>query len=252
MITDGRRIKIKIIGEIDAGEPVNDWKSLKQGERKFLIFQGDAAGVNLADGIADYVVSDPPYFDSVQYSDLSNFFRVWLCRLLPDEADWHYNPLGSAVSEGGISDGRKYGEVLGKIWKNCFRILNKEYGRLIFTFHHWKPEAWAELTLSLKKAKFTLVNRYVVFSENPISVHIMGLKSLKHDTVLVLQPNIAKEKPGKWLKPSLIDITDSYRFCHDCGTALGWFLGSEVSEEDIRKGWKRLIGGKDNNGKASG
>ena len=66
--------------------------------------------------------------------------------------------------------------------------------------------------------------------------------------MLVLQPTIAKEKPGKWLKPSLIDITDSYRFCHDCGTALGWFLGSDVSEEDIRKGWKRLIGGKDNNG----
>jgi putative DNA methylase len=253
MITDGRRTKIKIIGEIDAGEQVNDWKSLIQGKRKFLILQGDsAAGIDLPDGIADYVVTDPPYFDSVQYSDLSNFFRVWLCRLLPHEADWHYNPLGSAVSEGGSSDGHKYGEILGKIWKNCFRVLNKEYGRLIFTFHHWKPEAWAELTLSLKKAKFILVNRYVVFSENPISVHIMGLKSLKHDTVLVLQPNIGEEKPGKWLKPSLIEITDSYRFCHDCGTALGWFLCSDASEEDIRKEWKRLIGGKNNNGKASG
>jgi len=35
MITNSSRVKIKIIGEIDAGEPANDWKSLRQGERKF-------------------------------------------------------------------------------------------------------------------------------------------------------------------------------------------------------------------------
>ena len=252
IINDGRRSKIKISGEIDAGEPVNDWKSLSHGERKFLILQGNAAGVDLPDGIADYVVTDPPYFDSVQYSDLSNFFRSWLSLLLPSEADWYYNPLESAVSEGGASDGRKYGEALAGIWKNCFRILNKEHGRLIFTFHHWKPDAWAELTLSLKRARFFLVNRYVVFSENPISVHIAGLKSLKHDTVLVLKPDTTKEKLHNWSEPSLIDITDSYQFCHDCGTALGWFLSLDAGEEDIRRGWKHLIGGKDINGKTSG
>jgi adenine-specific DNA methylase len=243
---------IKISGEIDAGEPVDGWKSLSRGERKFLILQGDAAGVDLPDRIADYVVTDPPYFDSVQYSDLSNFFRSWLSLLLPSEADWYYNPLESAISEGGASDGRKYGEALAGIWKNCFRILNKEYGRLIFTFHHWKPDAWAELTLSLKKAKFILVNRYVVFSENPISVHIMGLKSLKHDTVLILKPETTKGKLHNWSEPSLIDIADSYQFCHDCGSALGWFLDSDAREEDIKRGWNHLIEGKGSNGKASG
>ncbi len=197
------------------------------------------------------MVTDPPYYDSVQYSDLSNFFRVWLRRFLPFDADWHYDHFSSAVSEGGTSDGRKYGEVLGEIWKKCYLALNKEHGRLIFTYHHWNSDAWTELTLSLKSSRFGLVNRYVVFSENPVSVHIMGFKSLKHDTILVLKPNTGKMSSYKWAKPSRIDTTDSYTFCHDCGTALGWFLENDLSEENIRDEWKLLIG-ENNNGKTSG
>ena len=70
----------------------------------------------------------------------------------------------------------------------------------------------------------------------------MGLKSLKHDTILVLKPNLAKTGSSKWSKPSRIDTTDSYTFCRDCGTALGWFLENDLSKETIRHEWKLLIG----------
>jgi len=250
-IWDGNRVKIRIKGEMDAGEPTNDWEDLKKGERRFAIFQGDAASIDIPQEIADFVVTDPPYYDSVQYSDLSNFFRVWLNRFLPLDSDWHYNPVESAVSEGNGSDGHRYCTALSGIWKNCFRALNKEHGRLIFTFHHWRPDAWAELTLSLKNAGFVLVNRYVVFSENPISVHIKGLNSLKHDTILVLKPQSADEGFREWPRPSNIDVRDSYNFCRDCGDALGWFLSSTISEDDVYIGWKQLIAG-NGNGKTSG
>jgi putative DNA methylase len=250
IIVDDRRIKMGIRGEIDAGEPVADWKSLKEGQRKFFILQGDTASVDFPKEIADFVVTDPPYYDNVQYSDLSNFFRVWLRQFLPFDADWNYDHVGSAVSKGSTSDGCKYGEVLSEIWKNCFRALNKKHGRLIFTFHHWKPEAWAELSLSLKNAGFLLINRYIVFSENPISVHIMGLNSLKHDTILVLKPKSTKEDPPKWPKISQINTTDSYTFCHGCGSALGWFLESNIDQKHTHREWKRLIGGNDS-GKTS-
>ena len=240
-INNQRNTKVFIKGEIDGGEYVSSLKDLADGERKFLVLQADATSLDIPNEIADYVVTDPPYYDSVQYSDLSNFFRVWLRILLSQNVGWSYNPLGSAVSEGNSHGGRKYGEVLEKIWKTCFKALKKETGRLIFTFHHWKPEAWAELTLSLKKAGFILLNRYVVFSENPISVHIRDLKALKHDTVLVLKPSIGDESSIKWPKPSNIKATDSYKFCLDCGTALGWFLASEIEEEHIRNEWKRIM-----------
>ena len=151
-IEGDRRTKVTVQGEIDGGRPVRDWDALHQGMRKFLALQADSASLDIPAGMVDYVVTDPPYYDSVQYSDLSTFFRVWLRLFLPQEADWHYDPLASAVSEGDAPGKEKYGAVLGAIWQRCHEALNKEHGRLIFTFHHWDPDAWATLTLSLKRA----------------------------------------------------------------------------------------------------
>jgi putative DNA methylase len=250
-ITNGKPQTVYLRGEIDGGQPATNWEALKEGARRFLVLQGDAASLDVPEGIADYVVTDPPYYDSVQYSDLSNFFRVWLRLFLPQEADWRYDPLASAVSEGDESGNRKYGEILGAIWQTCHQALDKKHGRLIFTFHHWNPEAWAELTLSLKRANFVLANRHVVFSENPISVHIRKLKALKHDVILILQPKTGEESPQQWPRQDRIDASDSYTFCRDCGTALGWFLSTDLSEEEIRSQWQHLTNGEANgNGKA--
>ena len=242
-ISDGSSKKVSIRGEIDGGEPVQEWTSLAEGQRRFLVTQRDSATLDIPDGFVDHVVTDPPYYDSVQYSDLSTFFRVWLRLFLPAEAGWQYDPMASAVSPGDASGRRRYGEVLEDIWKKCYQALDKEHGRLIFTFHHWNPAAWAELTISLKRARFTLMNRWVVFSENPISVHIRNLKALKHDTILVLKPDVAKGEHCQWPEPAHIDVTDSYAFCRDCAAALGWFLSADVSEEHIRSKWETLLEG---------
>lgn len=241
-IADGKPQKVHLRGEIDGGQPISKWEKLAEGTRKFLVLQADAASLDIPEAIADYVVTDPPYFDSVQYSDLSNFFRVWLRLFLPQEADWRYDPLASAVSEGDEWGSRKYGEVLGAIWQTCHRALNKEHGRLIFTFHHWNPKAWAELTLSLRRANFALENFHVVFSENPVSVHIRTLKALKHDVILILQPETG-ESLQEWPSPEQIDASDSYTFCRDCGTALGWFLTTQLGEDEIHSQWQQLMNG---------
>lgn len=241
-ITGNRRIKARITGEVDAAAPVSDWHELADGQRKFLVLQGDAAAVDIPEGLVDYVVTDPPYYQNVQYSDLSHYFRVWLRTLLPDVADWGYDPLASAVSEGDAVGNRKYGEVLANIWEKCHRALDKSHGRLIFTFHHWSHEAWAELTISLKQAGFVLVNRYVVFSENPTSVHIRDLKALKHDAILVLKPEGAEGGSPRWPDPSQIDSTSSRSFCRDCAAALGWFLNSDLAQDELRAEWRRLLG----------
>lgn len=109
--------KVVLLGEIDGGTEVDSWDALRQGTRRFYVLQADAAQVAFPAGIADFVVTDPPYYDSVQYSDLSRFFRVWLREFLPHEAQWEYDPLASAVSERGLNDAEKYAGVLTAIWK---------------------------------------------------------------------------------------------------------------------------------------
>jgi adenine-specific DNA methylase len=52
--------------------------------RSARVYCGDAARLQLNTASSDVVVTDPPYFDSMAYADLSDFFYVWLKRGLGD------------------------------------------------------------------------------------------------------------------------------------------------------------------------
>jgi putative DNA methylase len=236
-----RWTKTAILGEIDSGQEAASPSDFVGRERMFLIRQNDSTQIPLSAGSVDFVVTDPPYFDNVQYSDLSHFFRCWLRTWLPEIANWHYLVKSSAVAESIENEG-KFGSVLGKIWEECNRVLVRPHGRLIFTYHHWRAMAWAQLTISLKRARFVLVNSFVVHSENPISVHIMNLRSLKHDTILVLSPFDSCE--GKrWQKPKPVDNFDSYLFSKACGQMTGWVLETDLSEPEIIEVWGDFLKG---------
>lgn len=237
----GQWLKVKIQGEIDSGNLVTDYAGLVAADKAVFVAQQDSTHMPLPAQSVDYVVTDPPYYDSVQYSDLADFFRVWLRWFLPDSADWNYQISKSAAVESS-AEGRKYYEVMAQIWTECHRVLNPA-GQLIFSFHHWRPDAWAYLTLSLKAANFRLVNAVVILSENPISVHIRQLQALKHDAILVLQPF----RPGVTVNdyPLIEKITskDSYTFCQECADLLGHCLSQEYSEAEILQVWKRALEG---------
>ena len=228
---------VDVPDEVDSGEEVYDQAKLASGTRRFLLRQGSSTQLALAANSVDYIVTDPPYFDSVQYSDLAAFFRVWLKQLLPDAAAWDYDVSQSAVDPRRRSEESRYAEILGGIFAECHRVLRKESGRFVFTFHHWNPRGWAALTLALKRAGFALVNRYVVYSESPTSVHIANMKALTHDAILVLAPIEAGVR-GQWQRPRHIDQSASEPFCLDCATLLGWLLEADLPTAEIEKVWQ--------------
>ncbi len=79
----------------------------------------------------------------------------------------------------------QYEAVLIEIFTECHRIIKNDNGRLIFTFHHWNPKGWAELTVALKKARFFLINRHVIHSENQSSVHFSNQNASVHHVISV-------------------------------------------------------------------
>ena len=245
---NGETRPVHIPGELDGGSEVFTQADLAQRSKAFWLLHRDARNLPITDHSVDFVVTDPPYYDSVQYSDLAAFFRVWLARLLPGEVDWTYEEAHSAVATKAADSDTGFMAVLSGIFHECGRVLRPGTGRMVFTFHHWDPNAWAELTLALREAGFRLVNRYVVFSENPISVHINNLNSIKHDAILVLalQEDVAA---GRWQPLERIDTGDSETFCRQCGAALGWLLAGDDPPAEVRATWKRLIQRKGSNGK---
>lgn len=229
---------VAIDGEREVGQEVASPQGLQEGQRRFLLRQGSAVSLDLPDDSVDHVVTDPPYYDSVQYSDLAAFFRVWLQRLLPEAADWDYDLSGSAVDPESNGSGQ-YATVLSGIFGECRRVL-RPGGRLIFTFHHWKPRGWAALTLALQRAGFRLVTRYVVHSENPISVHIANLDALTHDAILVLAA-AGDGVAGSWERPPAVNKEESAQFCADCATLLGWLLEQALSETEVAACWREAL-----------
>lgn len=238
-IEAGKTTKVTVKGEVDVGVEVDSPEELREGSHRFLLMRRSSASLDLQDNSVDFVVTDPPYFDSVQYSDLASFFHVWLRQLLPVDIDWQYDRSQSAVNPQDSESGQ-YFRVLSEIFKECNRVLDKKHGRLVFTFHHWNPTAWFALTSALRAASFVLVNRYIVHSENPISVHISNLNALKHDAVLVLAPRGTEGGRG-WRLPGQIDMDSSEGFCRDCATALGWMLNEGLEENAIEVLWNELL-----------
>ena len=239
---DGQKELVKIAGESDDGEEVFDQGGLAEGQRRFWLIQGDSRSLPIASDSVDMVVTDPPYYDSVQYGNLAAFFRVWLTRLLPDAAEWDYDETRTAVAVDAADNAGNFASALTGILGECRRVLKPHTGRMVFTFHHWDSGAWAELTIALKTAGFRLQNAYVVFSEHPISVHIRNLKSIRHDSVLVLAAHDSAAS-ARWEPVTDIDSTDSETFCRQCGATLGWLLDSEITPSEIHAVWKGLIRG---------
>jgi putative DNA methylase len=237
---------IHIKGEQDCGHEVDSPEDLKSGQQRFLVRQASAASLDLADGSIDAVVTDPPYFDSIQYDDLAEFFRVWLKQMIPSTAEWNYDRSSTATNPEHERSNGQYLKLMTAIFGECRRVLRSDNGRLIFTFHHWDSRAWSALTTSLYRAGFCLLNRYVVHAEHPMSVHIHNMKALTHDAILVLAPR-RNNAPIRWGKPDegvsgTLSRSDSYQFTESCATFLGWVLDqSDLEEEEIHSLWDKLF-----------
>jgi len=169
---------------------VETFESLKCTERGVLLLCGDSAHLDaLPNGSVDLVITDPPYYDNVHYSELSNFFYVWLARLtrhpcfhgelVPTEGE-------AVVNKGQGKDESDYLRLLTAVFRECHRVLKAE-GRLIFTFHHTNPRAWWTIFSAVQQSEFRIVDFFPVQSEYRVNPHIREKQALDMDLVLICQ-----------------------------------------------------------------
>ncbi len=143
---------------------VESWNDLIATDRGLLILNGDSSCLPIPDASVDAVVTDPPYFDFVHYSELSDFFFAWLSPVLKSRYPWFARPDSSGQGEVQHKDPRVFARQLASVLKECCRVL-KDDGVLAFSFHHSRAEGWAAIHEAITSAGLAIVAAHPVHAE---------------------------------------------------------------------------------------
>jgi len=127
---------------------------------------GSSEETNLPAQSVDFIVTDPPFFDNVHYSELADFFYAWQ-RLYP-RGFLDDSLTTRHLREVQDTNVDKFAAKLGAVFVECHRIL-KDEGLLVFTYHHSRAEGWQALVEAVFDAGFSIVNAHPVKAEMSVA-----------------------------------------------------------------------------------
>jgi len=143
---------------------VENWAELAKSEQGLLILNGDSSRLPLPEKSVDAVITDPPYFDFVHYSELSDFFFSWLSPVLRKRYPWMDGENSSAQGEVQHNNPRTFARQLAAVLTEACRVL-KDDGVLAFSFHHSRAEGWAAIYQAINQAGMVVVAAHPVHAE---------------------------------------------------------------------------------------
>jgi putative DNA methylase len=143
---------------------VETWEQLEATASSLMVLNGNSSHLPLPDSCIDAVVTDPPYFDFVHYSELSDFFFAWLSPVLKTRYPWFARPDSSDQGEVQHKAPRVFAKLLASVFSECCRVL-KDDGVLAFSFHHSRAEGWAAIYEAITNGGFNVVAAYPVHAE---------------------------------------------------------------------------------------
>ena len=171
------------------------------------------SAIDLSADDVDLICTDPPYYDAIPYSDLMDFFYVWLRRTLyglsPETDAAFAEPLGPKwdreKNDGELVDqpGRfdsdvaasrtAYEDGMFRVFQNCLKALH-ENGRLVVVFANKQPTAWETLVSALIRAGFVVDGSWPIQTE--MQNKVAGGARLSSSIWLVCKKRPATARPG--------------------------------------------------------
>ncbi|MHA1150932.1 MAG: DUF1156 domain-containing protein [Promethearchaeota archaeon] len=185
-----RKMILKILHNLDFLDPP---KAITKLSATSLPYEND---------FFDAIITDPPYYDNVPYSYLSDFFYVWLKRsighfhrdlfssqLTPKEQEivaYNNNPHPEKLFEG----------MLKKSFDEMYRVLRPN-GIAIITYAHKSKTGWQSLINSLLSSGLVVTASWPIKTEREarkISINNAALTS----SVYIIARKINKESSGSY------------------------------------------------------
>lgn len=157
------------------------------------------------------ITVDPPYFDNVNYAELSDFFYVWQQRALGEQ-----HPFRSAhdltpkdeeavANPARFAHSKKKRELAEKDYenkmRNCFVEMHRKLkpdGVLTVMFTHKKIEAWNTFGVALISTGFQIDASWPVHTESESSLHQAKKNSAASTILLVCRKRGANDEVVWW------------------------------------------------------
>jgi adenine-specific DNA methylase len=163
----------------------------------FTVHQGDMRQIEATDEY-DAVITDPPYYDNIMYSEVADFYYVWQKILLEGSYDG-FSEEKTPRAESIVTNPylKKTAEDFESELEQSFSVIHralKSEGTLAFTYHHSDSESWGELLESLCNVGFEVTATYPITAD--LHKFISG-EAVSFDIVVVARP-IDDTEPASW------------------------------------------------------
>ncbi|HAF71479.1 MAG: Adenine-specific DNA methylase [Acetothermia bacterium 64_32] len=180
---------------------------------------GSATLLSNEDTQFNAVIVDPPYYDNVPYTDLSDFFYVWLKRtvgdlypeafkteLVPKDEEIVHNPARWGGGKEGEEISRKHFErLLTQAFREIHRVLKPD-GLAVIMFTHKSTAAWEKLIESLLQAGLYPTASWPVHTEMEASTHTREKGSIRSTILLACRKRPTGQTETGWyqeIKPKM-------------------------------------------------
>jgi putative DNA methylase len=187
----------RVYGGSDAlsGQVVTEWPPGDLANRAIYLSCGNSAKTGLADASVDLVVTDPPFFDNVHYSELADFFFAWQ-QLGPTPfakvrlTTRHAEEVQDVIAE-------QFANKLRLVFEECRRVLRDD-GMLVFSYQHSRADGWLSLAEAVVGAGFSMVNCHPVKAEMSVAAPKSQAKEpIQLDVLFVCRKQAVESRPRR-------------------------------------------------------
>ena len=201
------------------------------------------------------IITDPPYYDAIPYSDISDFFYVWLRRSTGNQFS-EFLPNALTPKQEELVQQHKTGER-GRIGKEFYekgmsesfqgaRDSLCEDGRVVIVFAHKDPDAWETLVKAIIESGLVVTASWPIDTEQGGRMRAQGSAALATSLWLVCRKRPTNAKNGHYSKVKREmqkRITERLRYFWDEGirgpdfvwSAIGPALESYSSYKEVRR-----------------
>lgn len=163
----GKATKVYGLSEKIGGSVADTHRTFAEGARVYLSC-GDSGTTDLPDQSVDVVLTDPPFFDNVHYSQLADFFHVWQRHIL-GAVETRVDDTTRSELEVQQAKAEDFTTRLASVWQETRRVL-KDDGLLAFTYHHSRPEGWRSVLQALMEAGFGVTAAHPIKAEMSVAM----------------------------------------------------------------------------------